>query len=175
MTGVKRTAAILSYATLGLIGLVLLAALVFLVRPDLARGVLIDASPVVRMDTPPGTGTIYAVQAVGWLVLAVILFVLWHIHGLFRLYAQGQALSDPGGRRLRWIGIGLMLLPVAVTIFGAASSVLLSWNNGPGAREVSLGINLQAIGFVIGGALLLFVGMTIREAAEIAEDNRGFV
>jgi len=68
-----------------------------------------------------------------------------------------------------------MLLPVAAAFYGAVASVLLNWGNGPGARELTLAINVQGLGFVVGGALLMFVGTTIRRASEIAEDYKGFV
>jgi hypothetical protein len=175
MLSVKRSAALLSFVTLLLIGGLILAGATFLFMPELARDILVSAAPVSRMDVPPGVALLYGLQAAGWVVLGLNLFVLWHIHSLFRLYARGDALSSRCGLHLRRIGLGLMLLPPGATFYGIVSSVLLSWGNGPGARELAIAVNVQSLGFLVGGALLLFVGMTIREASEIAEENRGFV
>lgn len=175
MTRVQRTAAILSYATLVVMSGLVLAANLFLIQPDLARDILVDAAPVTRMDAPPGTGTLYLLQIAGWPVLAVNLWVMWNMYGLFRLYESGDALSPPCALRLRRIGLGLIVLPLLVMAYGAFASVLLTWGNAPGTRELTLAIDVQGMGFVIGGALLLLVGQSMREAAALAEENRGFV
>lgn len=175
MLSVKRSATVLSLATLVLMGALILAAVTVLIVPELARDILVDAAPVSRMDVPPGVPVLYGLQAAGWVVLGLNLFVLWHIRNLFRLYSTGDALSIRCGLSLRRIGLGLMLLPLGMVFYGIVSSVLLSWNNGPGARELTLAVSVQSLGFVVGGALLLFVGTTIRDACDIAEENRGFI
>ena len=49
------------------------------------------------------------------------------------------------------------------------------WHNPPDQRELTIEFGSHGVGFLIGGALLLIVGVTIRQAADIAEENRGFV
>jgi hypothetical protein len=175
MPRVQRIASVLSYATLVLMSVLVLAAITFLIQPEMARDILLDAAPVGRMDVPPGAGTLYILQIAGWPVLMLNLVVLWNMYALFCLYAQGDALSPSCGAHLRRIGLGLIVAPFLVMVYGAIASVLLTWENAAGARELTLAIDSQGLGFVIGGALLLFVGMSMREAAALAEENKGFV
>lgn len=175
MFPLARIAGVLSYATLFLMSVLVISALVFLIMPDLARDVLLGAMPGVPQDAEITLPLLYGLQAVAWGVLGLNLYVLWHIYALFCLYAMNETLSNRCGHHVRRIGIGLMLFPVAATLYRAAASVLISWNNGPGERELVLAIDVQGLGFAIGGALLVLIGTTIRQATAIAEENRGFV
>jgi len=149
--------------------------LAVLVQPELGRQILLDAAPVGSVDREISTGTIYALLAVGVLSVAVQLILFWNMNGLFRLYAAGDALSAACGDYVRRIGLALLVLPATMVIYGMAASVLLSWDNPVGERQLVVSINMQSMGFFIGGALLLLIGITIRQAADIAEENRGFV
>ncbi|WP_050930663.1 hypothetical protein [Aestuariivita boseongensis] len=175
MSNLPRIAGVLSYATLLLISILVISALVFLIMPDLARSFLLGSLPAGAPETAVTGPILYGVQAAAWVVLGVNLFVLWHIYCLSSLYAMRETLSDRCGHHVRRIGLGLILFPVVTTAYGALSSVLLSWHNPPGERELVLAINVQGLGFAIGGALLLLIGTTIRHATAIAEENRSFV
>ena len=171
----SRFATILSYATLLLMSVLVVSAVIFLIMPQLAFDVLASQIPGQSADMPVTTPIIYGLQAAGWVVLGLNLYVLWHIYSLFSLYALDETLSDRCGFHIRRIGVGLILFPVATTVYRAVASVLLSWQNAPGERELVLAIDVQGLGFAIGGALLLLIGTTIRQATAIAAENRGFI
>lgn len=175
MTRISRISGVLAYVTLAFASLLIISAVGLLVLPDLSREILVDTTPGLTTVDEITLPVLYGVHAAGWLVLGVNLFMLWHIYCLFCLYSQNETLSNRCGRHVRRIGLGLVLFPVAVTVYRAVSSVLLSWHNAPGERALIISLDVQALGFAIGGVLLMFVGATIREATAIAEENRGFV
>ncbi|WP_130409457.1 hypothetical protein [Thalassococcus sp. S3] len=172
---IRRWSQVFAYVTLAAMILIAGVFLLFLFRPALAYDVLVDAAPSVQVAGEIGVTTIYALLAVGALSVAVQLFLLWGMYRLFSLYAAGEALTGECGDCVSRIGAALLALPVASVIYGMASSVLLSWQNPEGQRELTIALSLHSIGFLIGGALLLMVGITIRQAAQVAEENRGFI
>lgn len=175
MNRFSRVSGVLAYVTLLFASVLIVSALSFLALPDVSREILVDATPGLTSGSEISPRVLYGVHAAAWLVLGVNLFMLWHVYSLFCLYSQNETLSNRCGLHVRRIGLGLVLLPFAVTVYRAASSVLLSWHNAPGERELVLAIDVQTLGFAIGGVLLMLVGATIREATVIADENRSFV
>ncbi len=175
MTRISSVSGVLAYVTLGFAAVLIISAVALLALPDVSRNILVDTNPRLTTADVISAPVLYSVHAAGWLVLGVNLYMLWHIYSLFCLYSQNETLSNRCGSHVRRIGLGLILLPVTITVYRAVSSVLLSWHNAPGERELVVSIDVQALGFAIGGTLLMLVGATIREATAIAEENRSFV
>ena len=148
----------------------------FAAMPEFAKDILMRNAPDgLNILVTPSTATIYALLAAGSVTLGLQLFVLWNMCALFRLYAQGQALSAACGAHIARIGAGVIAIPFGGVFYDAASSYLLTRHNPPGEGAVSIGIQGMSIGLMVGGCLMLLIGATMLEAARQADENRSFV
>ncbi|MDF0601098.1 DUF2975 domain-containing protein [Psychromarinibacter sp. C21-152] len=116
-----------------------------------------------------------AVGALGALPALAMIYVLGQMAALFALYAAGEALSVRCARRLLNIGAGLFAGVVLELVARPAQILLASLANPPGQQVLSLGVEGADLGQILAAGLLVTVGWTMREAARIAEENRGFV
>ncbi|MEM9581742.1 MAG: hypothetical protein AAGA08_01365 [Pseudomonadota bacterium] len=163
------------FTTAVMIALVIMV-LTFAVSPDFAKSTLMRNAPDdLTILVPPTTATVYALLASGCVALGLQFFVLWNMRALFRLYAQGQALSAACGGHIARIGAGVIAIPFAGVFYDAMSSFLLTRHNPPGQGEVSIGIQTTSIGLMVGGGMLLLVGAAMLEASRQADENRSFV
>lgn len=111
----------------------------------------------------------------GFIPFGIGLWLLVTMRALLGLYAQGQALSVDAAGDIRRIGLGLLALGVLPIVIRPVQGVLLSWNNPPGERMLSVFFGSNDIGFLLGGAVMLMIGWAMAEAAEAAAENRAFV
>lgn len=118
---------------------------------------------------------LWLARLLGFIPLGIGLWLLVTMRALLGLYAQGQALSVDAAGDIRRIGLGLLALGVLPIVIRPVQAVLLSWNNPPGERMVSVFFGSNDIGFVLGGAVMLMIGWAMAEAAEAAAENRAFV
>lgn len=109
------------------------------------------------------------------LPIAILMTTLNQMRHLTHHTRQATVLSHQAARHISRIGLGLFALALCPLLLVPAQSALLSLNNDPGARSVSLGISGADIGFLLGAVLLTLLGRALREAAVIADENRSFV
>jgi len=107
--------------------------------------------------------------------LAVILMALLRLWQLFGEYLQSRIFSARALASLhgfaRWVLAAAFLSPV----YRAGLSVIVSWQNGPGRRELTINLSSDDYLMVLLGVVLLAISGVMAEAARIAEDNEGFV
>ena len=105
--------------------------------------------------------------AIGLLALP-ILFILFHLRALFRLYAQGIVFAPANARRLRFAGFGLVLYALAP--FVANRAILLA---GVMADPGWLHFD-EALALLL-GALLFAAAQVAAFGREIEQERDGFV
>jgi hypothetical protein len=107
--------------------------------------------------------------------LAVILMALLRLWQLFGEYLQGRVFSARALASLRgfarWVLAAAFLSPV----YRAVLSVLVTLQNGPGKRELTINLSSDDYLMLLIGVVLLAISSVMAEAARIAEDNEGFV
>ena len=107
--------------------------------------------------------------------LAVTLMALLRLWQLFGEYLQARVFSARALASLhsfaRWLLAAAFLSPV----YRAVLSVLVTLQNGPGKRELTLNLSSDDYLMVLMGVVLLAISSVMAEAARIAEDNEGFV
>jgi hypothetical protein len=107
--------------------------------------------------------------------LAVILMALLRLWQLFGEYLQARIFSARALASLRsfarWVLAAAFLSPV----YRAVLSVLVTLQNGPGKRELTLDLTSDDYLMLLVGVVLLAISSVMAEAARIAEDNEGFV
>jgi len=107
--------------------------------------------------------------------LGLAVFGLWQIRSLFSAFSHGEIFSVKTATYIHRTGIVILLSPILNIVFGAISSVLLTYDNPTGSRQLAISMSSDAIGLVIIGGLLIVIGWTMREAAGLQEENKQFV
>jgi len=105
-------------------------------------------------------------------VILAALFKLWQLFGEYlhsRIFSQ-RALTSLRGFA-RWVLVGAFLEPV----YRAVLSVIVTWQNGPGERQLTIDLSSDDYLVLLLGVVILAISSVMAEAARIAEDNEGFV
>lgn len=107
--------------------------------------------------------------------LVLALAVLWTSRQLFIGFARGEVFTAQTGRRLRRIGVLLLVLQGAKIAVGTLGTLIATLPNPPGGRHLSIGLSSDHLIVALVGGLLIAVGWAMAEAARLADENRGFV
>ena len=140
-----------------------------------APGWLDGAWPMLPAGTVLTGAKSTAVLALGALSLGPMIWILWQMRGLFGLYAVGAALSEAAARHIRRAGAGLAALALMQALLRPMQTLVLTFDNGPGGRSVTVAITSEMLWLALSGGLLVVIGWAMSEAARQAEENRGFV
>lgn len=111
------------------------------------------------------------------LLPALILFLLT-AHGIFRLFhrfGQGRILDGETARQLGNVGWFLFASAEVAILTRTLVALALTWHNPPGQRHLVLSISLNDFMLLLFGLFVLAFAQVIKQAARIAEENRGFV
>ncbi len=144
--------------------------------PELPRWLLADLGVADKIASPSPT---LAVRAAGLLVTAVpvglFVFALLQSRRLLAEYAEGGQFSWSAARRLRRIALVICSLAVVGPLTRTLLILVLTFNNPPGQRLLSIGFSFNDYFMGIVGGLLLVIAWVMVEAARLAEENSGFV
>lgn len=124
---------------------------------------------------PPALWTISLVTLIGLFFCALYASLLSQARQLFQLYTEGRALTFKSANALRRIGQYLLSIALLRLVTHPVLTLLLTSGNPEGQRQISIAITSTDIGFLIAAGLLTLVGSAMTEAAENAEDIKGFV
>ena len=162
-------------------GLVLAGAALFIVNavctwifPDYAVRIITSVIEVKHIGPlTNSTRVMYLLWDVPSLaVILAALFKLWQLFGEYlhsRIFSQ-RALTSLRGFA-RWVLVGAFLQP----LYRAVLSVIVTWQNGPGKRELTINFSSDDYLVLLLGVVILAISSVMAEAARIAEDNEGFV
>lgn len=123
------------------------------------------------------TGTRYLWPAgLSWMAVDLLgLILLWTAMQLFAGYRRGEIFAPRAAMRLRRIGLMLVLM-APVSILGDLLTVLLlTLDNAPGGKSLSLSIDDGDIYAVVIGLIIMAVGQIMTEALRLSEENQSFV
>ncbi|WJY22589.1 DUF2975 domain-containing protein [Fontisubflavum oceani] len=126
---------------------------------------------------PPviGPGLYGIILAIEMVSVVIAAYILWQMRTLFGFYKSGETLSARCADRILRIGQGLVTVGVVGFLSNTAIVLLLTMANQAGSRTLSLTFTDGDIGFFLAGGLIVVIGWVMREAVQVAEENRGFV
>ena len=107
--------------------------------------------------------------------LAMILMTLYRLWQLFGEYLQLRVFGEDALSSLRSAARWILAAAVYSPIYRAGLSVIVSWQNGPGRRELTVNLGSDDYLMLVTGVVLLAISSVMVEAARIAKDNEGFV
>lgn len=144
---------------------------------------LTDASQVVQQANLPAD----AVQAplelwqrmAGALIteasLALLLLGLWEARKCFNLFATGQVFTTRAVRCLRRFAGWTMASVVAGIAAGSAISVVLTMNNPPGMRHLSVSFGSDQVFTLFFAGMVWLMAAVIGQGQTLAEENATFI
>lgn len=130
---------------------------------------------------PPSTpltltaGTRLVGGALSTLHLAVLVYALFAIAGIFRMFAAGEWLHPHISTRLHRFGLALLVFGASTPLVRALMTVIVTLQNPEGQRMLAVGFSSNDFVIALIGVLMVMLGYALSEAAAIAEDNRQIV
>ncbi|MFC3682719.1 DUF2975 domain-containing protein [Hydrogenophaga luteola] len=107
--------------------------------------------------------------------LGLLLAGVWQARRCFGMFAQGQVFTLQAtallGRFAGWVAWAAL----ASMLAGSATSVLLTLNNPPGQRHLSVGIGSDLVFTLFFAGLVWLMAAVIAQGQTLAEENEGFV
>ena len=172
---IARRARILAMATLALMIVIPLAAVVVLATGGVDADTLRATYGITLMPDDPGAGPTLVWLGVEVLRLALLLWVLWCLRGWLVACARGQVFSGHTARHVQRIGAGLMALAIAHVVGNTVIIAALTWNNPVGQRSLAIGFGSTEVLLLLAAGLMTLFGWIQSEAARLSAENEGFV
>ncbi|QTN36904.1 DUF2975 domain-containing protein [Cognatishimia activa] len=151
----------------------LILAYVFFERPTPANAS--DIYTDVMILSAPPTWAFMLANAFSLGSLVVLLAMVLNMRRLFDHYSQGRVLTFESAKLLQRIGRFLLAVALLRLVSYPVLSVLLTLGNPEGQRQLSMALTEGDIGFLIAAGFVFLVGTAMHEAAQNAEDIKGFV
>lgn len=143
--------------------------------PETLGPALIGLSvPEVRFETLT-TGTLVSGFALSMIPALVLIYGLVQLRRLFGLYGQGLIFSSRHAIYLRRFALAAILSVAAQIVTSSLISILLTFNNPPGSRYLTVSLTSDQLGTVFLGSVLLVIAWIMVEGSKIAEDNAQIV
>ena len=109
------------------------------------------------------------------LPLLMLLRGVWMARQCFQLFAQGDVFSTQTIRYLRLFAAWMASSIVARIAVGTALSVLLTWHNPPGMRQLVISIGSTELFSLFFAGMVWLIAAVIGQAQALAEENASFV
>lgn len=107
--------------------------------------------------------------------LLVFLGLVFHMRKLFELYSLGRVLTFDAARLLQRIGKYLLAVALLRLVSHPILSLLLTTGHPEGQRQLSVAFTDSDLGFLIAAGFVFLVGKAMHDAAQNAEDIKGFI
>ncbi|MFW5735408.1 MAG: DUF2975 domain-containing protein [Oceanidesulfovibrio sp.] len=129
-----------------------------------------DAGP----DITPGpvtTVTKWLGFGVSAVPLALTCAMLWNLARLFGGYARHEVFTTQSVRRIRRVGVLLLVRELLSPFVGAAMTIALTLSNPPGQRMVSVGLESSNITMLVTALMIIVVAQIMDQARELHEES----
>lgn len=128
----------------------------------------------VRFETL-GVGTLLAGFVISMIPVSALIYGLINLRSLFRHYSRGVIFSREQAARLRRFALAAMLSVGLQILANSLLSVLLTFNNPPGMRQLAISVSSDQLGTIFLGGVFLVIAWIMGEGSRIAEDNAQIV
>lgn len=104
--------------------------------------------------------------------LTITLLIYSNLVTLFLMYERLSYFNLENVAIIRKIGIYLLLGEIVRPIVEAATSALLTWQNGPGHRLALMSFKGSNLGLIITGVMIILISWIIAEGHRLSEEQR---
>lgn len=171
----RRASRLMAWACLALIALLPVALVAYWVSasaPELAQ----------QANLPPGSVQLpwqpwqrLAAAAVTAVPLLLLLLGLWQAKQCFDQFSTGQVFTAHATTCLRRFAAWVAAASLAAIMAGAAVSVVLTLQNPPGMRQLSVGISSNHLFTLFFAGMVWLMAAVIGQGQALAEENANFV
>jgi hypothetical protein len=106
---------------------------------------------------------------------AFTMWALWSLRRLFLLYAKGSVFSAEALTALNHVAVALFAGVVVGFAMQAPISLILTWPQGHGHREISLGFGSDDVATLFIACVVLVIARVMAEAQRAVDENAKFV
>src|SRR5258707_1341258 len=118
-------------------------------------------------------------QAVAGIVLAipvgVMIYGLFAARRMFGEFARGEVFTERAARHLQTFAATVLAQAPLGPLTAAGFSAALSLGNPPGQRAITIAFSINDYFALIVGGVLFAAATVMREAAHLADENKGFL
>jgi len=174
----KRTiilSAVMKWVVVGLILSIVGATIWVAFNPEIVIAEL--AREMANLDVPANIGMTKRIL-IGLLTvpaMVVWLMILLNLHRLFSNFAEERVFHQKTVAAVRRAGFWLMILVVVQFFASVASSLALTYDFGPGQRELAITFTSHHFILLSLGFVLLLMGVAMEEALKLDDENRQIV
>lgn len=172
---VSKWAAILRGITIGAMVVLPVTIIGGLFNTPLVPEALSSALNGAVVSSDATRGQLITVVALNLIAPLILLLTLNEMRKLFGAYVEGEVLTESCAHRIQRIGQGFLALAVVPFILRPIQTVLLTLANPPGERSLAIGLDSDMIFFALSGGLIMVIGWAMREASDVAAENKSFV
>lgn len=113
-----------------------------------------------------------SLATVAYFAPVLILFGAFRVFQVFRTH---DPFNPKAAKSVRFLGLTIVVYALSRALNFSLSVLLLTYDNPPGTKELTIAMNNQDMITLMIGAILIFIGHILIQAALIAEENRQFV
>lgn len=140
----------------------------------------VEAFVAPHIGLAPGTAALDGLTrfigfGISMVPLAVLFYALHQAYELFDAYRRGDIFSTDAPKRLRRIGMSMLMLALLRPATSALLSLALTASNAPGERMLVIGISIEDYMIALFGGLILAIGHVLLEASRIADEHRQII
>ena len=100
---------------------------------------------------------------------------LWHAHQCFRGFTRGDVFTAGAVLRLRRFAACMGGSALMAIVAGPVLSVLLTWGNAPGTRQLALGVGSDQLFALLFAGMVWLMAAVIGQGRALADENASFV
>lgn len=134
--------------------------------------ITVGSPPAPMMQAPLSLSLRLIGLVVSLLPLLALVYVLFNLRQLFAFYIKGNIFSFEHVRLFKKIAKGLVFWVILSIIYDSATSVLFTFSNPPGQRELTVGISSSEITTLIIAAAIFVIAWVMDEGRMIAEEQQ---
>ncbi len=171
----RRNSYLMAWACMAIILALPVAQVAYWATVSSAELAVQDSLPSFAIQQPLQVWQRWAAGATMSLPLALMLAGVWQARSCFAHFANGLVFTAHVVRYLRNAAGFMALASGAAILCGAATSVILTWTNAPGTRQLSFAVSSSHIFTLFFAALIWMMADVIAKGRALAEENESFV
>jgi len=128
---------------------------------------------ILKMDVSPNLdlATRFYLLLTSLIPVSVLIFAVFTLAQLFRLYEKGIVFSTSNVKRYRRLGYLIIFWVLALFIFTPLASLVVSINSPPGERFITIGFELLDVFTLITGAIVVLISWVMDEGRKLEDEK----
>lgn len=110
-----------------------------------------------------------------WMLTMVQVLILWQTSALMRQYRDDRALSPQAAGAIRNIGLGILLHAGLQVLRHPVDTLALTLDAPAGQHAVAITLGTNELGTALAGGIMLLIGVVMRQAVAVSQENQEFV